>query len=236
MTIFTCQSMSQPVRLSTITITITVAAGTVCDGTLPALTVRGLPSTVERETRDRVRAGLLNSGLSLTAEVTVTVHPHVSESGSTAADLAIALAACSAAGRMRPPAQNVLVIGEVGLDGSVRAPRSEPGSVRHIIGAARQAGITRMVLPAAVLADLCAAEGMWLLPVTHLTDPALSTIDPESTDHRLRQFVREIAALTAEGDVIDGSEFEMENDDAWATLNALIHDARTLIQAGARSL
>ena len=46
----------------------------------------------------------------------------------------------------------------------------------------------------------------------------------------LRAFVGQIAALTADGDEVEGGdEFVMENDDAWSTINRLIHEAREMV-------
>jgi hypothetical protein len=45
------------------------------------------------------------------------------------------------------------------------------------------------------------------------------------------RFVREVAALTQDGEEVDGEDFVMENDDAVGTLNSLIGQARELLSA-----
>ncbi len=46
---------------------------------------------------------------------------------------------------------------------------------------------------------------------------------------RLRKFVRMISRMTMDGEEVDGEPFIMENDDAVATVNHLIDDARLLL-------
>jgi hypothetical protein len=227
MTIYTCPPLALPMQLITVTTT-TTTTGDTGDGP-HLLTIHGLPSGAVREARDRLRAGLTNSGLQLPAEVTVTLDPPVRSTDSSATDLAIAVAALAATGQIRPPAHDVLVIGELGLDGSVRAMGTAPESLAAVIGAAGDVGIRHVLLPAGSLADTTGVSGMWMLPLANLSDPALSAIGPSPAHSRLLSFVKEIAALTAEGDLVDGEPFVMENDDAWATLNAVIEQARELL-------
>jgi hypothetical protein len=224
MTIYTCPPLALPIQLSAVTTTI----GDTGDGP-HLLTIHGLPSGAVREARDRLRAGVTNSGLHLPTEVTVTLDPPVRSTDSSATDLAIAVAALAATGQIRPPAHDVLVIGELGLDGSVRAMRTAPESLAAVIGAAGDVGIGHVLLPAGSLADTTGVSGMWMLPLAHLSDPALSAIGPSPAHGELLSFVKEIAALTAEDDLVDGEPFVMENDDAWGSVNALIAGARDML-------
>ncbi len=43
-------------------------------------------------------------------------------------------------------------------------------------------------------------------------------------------FLRELAAMTLEGEDLDGQEFEWENDDAWACIQHAIVTARMLLK------
>jgi hypothetical protein len=49
---------------------------------------------------------------------------------------------------------------------------------------------------------------------------------PSSDD--LFRFAYQVASFVAEGDQVDGEEYVMENDDAWETINGLIHEARQI--------
>lgn len=47
---------------------------------------------------------------------------------------------------------------------------------------------------------------------------------------RLSVFVKQVAAFNYDGELVDGEAFLMENDDAVDTLNALIHEARKVVE------
>ena len=95
---------------------------------LPGFTVVGLPDTACREARDRVRAALLSSSLPWPLRrVTVNLAPSTVRKQGAGLDLAIAVGLLAAAGEL--PADDVAAcgfLGELGLDGSVRAV---PGAV-----------------------------------------------------------------------------------------------------------
>ncbi|MFJ9782546.1 ATP-binding protein [Amycolatopsis sp. NPDC101161] len=130
-----------------------------------ALRVHGLNPTVSRETRDRVRAAIRNSGLSwphgvvhLTAS---TAHPRSD------VDLAAAAAALLVTGAV--PVRRLTataLIGELGLDGTVRPV---PDILLRAVAAA-DAGFTYLVVPAANAADARAVPGLTIVPVAGLDD------------------------------------------------------------------
>ncbi|HWC68737.1 MAG TPA: YifB family Mg chelatase-like AAA ATPase [Acidimicrobiales bacterium] len=104
---------------------------------LPGFTVVGLPDAVCRESRDRVRAALLSSGLSWPQQrITVNLAPSGMRKGGSALDLAIAIGVVVADDQL--PAERIAglaFLGELGLDGSVR---QVPGVVPlvHAVGEA----------------------------------------------------------------------------------------------------
>jgi magnesium chelatase family protein len=89
---------------------------------LPGFTVVGLPDAACRESRDRVRAALLSSGLPWPLKrVTVNLAPSGVRKGGAALDLPIAIGLLVAAGELDPEAVvGSAFLGELGLDGSVR--------------------------------------------------------------------------------------------------------------------
>src|SRR5690606_33879180 len=107
----------------------------------------GLPDTAVREAKDRVRAAGASSSMSLPARhVTVNLAPADLPKGGADYDLPIALCVLGAAGTI--PAQPIVALGELALDGTVRAGRGS-------LGAAIVA--SRMGVPCLV-ADEAAAE------------------------------------------------------------------------------
>src|SRR5918992_5276764 len=89
---------------------------------LPGFSVVGLPDATCRESRDRVRAALLSSGLPWPMRrVTVNLAPSGMRKAGAGLDLPIAVALLAAAGELPVDAvADTAFIGELGLDGSLR--------------------------------------------------------------------------------------------------------------------
>ena len=90
---------------------------------LPGFQIVGLPDDACRESRDRVRAAVMSSGLPWpSCRITVNLAPSNQRKGGSGLDLAIAVGLLIANGEI--PAEAVAgfgFIGELGLDGSLRA-------------------------------------------------------------------------------------------------------------------
>ena len=95
---------------------------------IPGFTVVGLPDAACRESRDRVRAALLSTGLAWPLKrVTVNLAPSGVRKGGPGLDLPIAIALLVANGDLAPElVANTAFVGELGLDGSLRRV---PGTV-----------------------------------------------------------------------------------------------------------
>jgi magnesium chelatase family protein len=95
---------------------------------LPGFTVVGLPDAAVRESRDRVRAALLSSGLPWPLRrVTVNLAPSGMRKGGAGLDLPIAVGVLVASGALPPRSvEGMAFVGELGLDGSLRGV---PGTV-----------------------------------------------------------------------------------------------------------
>lgn len=103
---------------------------------LPNWTIVGLAAGAVKESRDRVCAALANSGFLLPPRrVTVGLAPGDLPKSGTAYDLPIALAYLAATGQLPFNSLDGLVVaGELGLDGSIRA-------VRGVLSMAREAAV-----------------------------------------------------------------------------------------------
>ena len=123
-----------------------------------AFTIVGLPDKALSEARDRVRAAVVNSGEKWPQrKLTVGLSPaSVPKSGS-GFDLAIACAVLAAAERIDPAAiADLLIIGELGLDGRVRPVRG----VLPAVLAAADAGYGRVVVPSQTAAEAALVPGV----------------------------------------------------------------------------
>ena len=111
-----------------ITVEVHVANG------LPQWTLVGLAATAVKESRDRVGAALANSGFTIPPRrITVNLQPADIPKNGTAFDLPIALAVLAASGQLPLDAlHGVCAVGELGLDGQLRAVRGVLAVARHI--------------------------------------------------------------------------------------------------------
>ncbi len=118
---------------------------------LPGYHVVGLPDAAGRESRERVRAALLSSGCAWPQRrITTNFAPAAIRKTGAGLELAIALGIRLAGGDLPPDClERVGVLGELGLDGSIRRV---PG-VLVLLEALRRAGCTRAVIPAEQAAE-----------------------------------------------------------------------------------
>ncbi len=143
---------------------------------LPAFTVVGLPDAGVRESRDRVRSAIRNSGFDFPPHhVTVNLAPADLRKAGSAFDLPIALGILAATGMVtRREVQDVLVLGELSLDGSIHAARG----VLPIAAAARRDRIAGVVLPWPNRAEAAVVQGLDLYPVAALSEAVAALNDP----------------------------------------------------------
>ncbi len=135
---------------------------------LPALTVTGLPDAALAEARDRLRAAVVNSGERWpTRRITLGLSPASLRKRGTGFDLAMAAALLAADGAVPAPAlADRVLIGELGLDGSVRGVL---GVLPALLAAKRQA-LFRAVVPTANLAEARLLPDMDVIGVGCLRD------------------------------------------------------------------
>ena len=112
---------------------------------LPAFTIVGLGDTAVRESRDRIRAAILNSGFDFPAtRITANLAPAALRKVGPGFDAAIALAVLASSGQVPSEAlASYAVFGELSLGGELR---DSPGALAVAEGAVRQ-GCTRLIVP-----------------------------------------------------------------------------------------
>ena len=128
----------------------------------------GLPDAAVRESRDRVRAAIKNSGYLIPPTfITINLAPADLKKEGSGFDLPIAVGILGAYGALRAnDLSRFLLVGELGLDGSVRPI---PGMLPVAI-LAREKGIPNLILPAANAAEAAVVEGVNVYPVSSLLD------------------------------------------------------------------
>jgi magnesium chelatase family protein len=117
----------------------------ISDG-LPVYTLLGLPDTALMESKDRIRAALINSGESWpNRKVTVSLTPAWLPKSGSNFDLPIAVGLLRVQSLIpASDSQNEVLIGELGLDGQIRPVRG----VLPALLAARKNGIKHAIVPA----------------------------------------------------------------------------------------
>jgi len=128
----------------------------------------GLPDAAVRESRDRVRAAMKNSGYLIPpTHITINLAPADIKKEGAGFDLPIAVGILNAYGALQTTdLTRFLMVGELGLDGGLRPV---PG-ILSIAVLARARGIANLILPAVNAAEAAVVEGVKVFPVTSLAD------------------------------------------------------------------
>lgn len=151
----------------------------VSDG-LPGFSISGQLASEVRESQERVRTALRNSGFRLSAKkITVNLSPAGIRKGGTSYDLPIAVAILGAAGMVNTDTlKDSLIIGELGLDGAVKSV----SGVLPLADMARENGFRRCFLPVENVPEGMVVEGIEMIGVESLSHMASILRSPESIE------------------------------------------------------
>ncbi len=133
---------------------------------LPKYDTVGLPDAAVKESRERVRAAIVNTGFEFPAgRVTVNLSPADIRKEGSAFDLPIALGILRATGALRAGRmEEFLFLGELSLDGRVKPVKG----ALPMAALSRERGFPGMVLPAENGAEAAVMEGLRVFPVSTL--------------------------------------------------------------------
>ncbi|WP_329029180.1 MULTISPECIES: YifB family Mg chelatase-like AAA ATPase [unclassified Streptomyces] len=150
-----------------------------------AFTLVGLPDKSLVESRDRVRAAVVNSGAEWPQKkLTVGLSPASVPKGGSGFDLAVACAVLGAAERIDPASiDDVVMIGELGLDGRVRPVRG----VLPAVLAAADAGYRQVVVPEQTAGEAALVPGVSVLGVRSLRQLIAVLCDEPVPDERAHE-------------------------------------------------
>jgi len=135
---------------------------------LPQVMFSGLPDAACRQAPDRIKAAATNSGVTIpNRRLTVNLSPASIPKVGSGWDLPIAIAVLAAA-EVFPAgvADEIVHVGELGLDGSIRPVRG----VLPVVLAAARLGMTEIVVPAGNAAEAALVPGIVVAPARHLRD------------------------------------------------------------------
>ncbi|MEU9026924.1 YifB family Mg chelatase-like AAA ATPase [Streptomyces sp. NPDC048383] len=145
-----------------------------------AFTLVGLPDKTLVESRDRVRAAVVNSGAQWPQKkLTVGLSPASVPKAGAHFDLAVAVAVLGAAEVIDPAViADLVLIGELGLDGRVRPVRG----ILPAVLAAAEAGYRQVVVPQQCAAEACLVPDVSVLGVRSLRQLIAVLTDGEVPD------------------------------------------------------
>lgn len=152
---------------------------------LPFYNVVGLPALSVREGTTRIRSALEAVGFKVPGKrIVVNLAPADIKKPGTALDLPIAIAVLIACGHPAPCMEDLLVVGELGLDGAIRPVHGVLASAML----ARQRGLRGVLVPGACGAEASLVEGIEVYVADHIREIVdvvcgigqLRLADPES--------------------------------------------------------
>lgn len=171
---------------------------------LPGQSIVGLPDAAVKESRDRVKSAVGNSGFEFPpGYCTVNLAPADTRKEGSMYDLAIALGILAVSGQLMPQyLENAAAIGELSLDGKLRPVNGVLPMCMELVSR----GITKVLLPEDNAVEASAVEGLDVIPVPDLRTAVCylageTKISPCKTD---------LEKVFAQEDVCDGDFSEVK--------------------------
>ena len=182
----------------------------------PCFEIVGLPGSAVKESKERVRTAIKNSGIELPAKrITVNLAPADTKKEGPAFDLPIALGVLSCLEKIsKSVIQDSLIIGELSLDGSIRPIRG----VLPIVYGAFKNGIKKCIVPPENADEAALVEGMEVYAYNDISEiikgitPQINKVDikdifsseslltaPDFSDVKGQEFVKRSMEIAAAG-------------------------------------
>ncbi|HYO84054.1 MAG TPA: YifB family Mg chelatase-like AAA ATPase [Bryobacteraceae bacterium] len=134
----------------------------------------GMPDTAVRESRERIKSALVNSGFGYPNRgVTINLAPANVRKEGAGFDLPMAVGILGGSGAVRS-GEDFLMTGELSLDGSLRPVRG----CLSIAICARKHGIPNLIVPKENAAEAAVVDGLRVYGATHLRDVVALMADP----------------------------------------------------------
>jgi len=147
---------------------------------LPRFTMVGLPDATVRESRDRVRSAIRNSGFEFPSHrITVNLAPADVRKAGSSFDLPIALGLLATSGALtRRAVDDTVVLGELSLDGAINGIRG----VLPIAVATRRLGVRRLLLPPQNAAEASVVAGLDVCIARSLAEAISALNSPDAAE------------------------------------------------------
>ncbi|MBU5637992.1 YifB family Mg chelatase-like AAA ATPase [Geomonas sp. Red69] len=160
---------------------------------LPQLATVGLPDGAVKESKDRVKAALKNSGYDFpNRKITVNLAPADVKKEGASFDLPISIGILAATGAVKEDQlRRYILLGELSLDGGVKPVRG----CLSVAVAAREAGLAGIIIPAENVCEGGVVEGVEVIGVTELSQ----VVDFLNGNLAIAPFRADVEALFSQG-------------------------------------
>lgn len=167
---------------------------------LPQLATVGLPDGAVKESKDRVKAALKNSGYDFpNRKITVNLAPADVKKEGTSFDLPMSIGILAATGVIkRDLLQRYILLGELSLDGGVKPVRG----CLSVAVAAREAGLAGIIIPVENVCEGGVVEGIEVIGVSELSQ----VVDFLNGVIEIPPYIADIAGLFSQGGEV-GDDF-----------------------------
>ncbi|MBN2482945.1 MAG: YifB family Mg chelatase-like AAA ATPase [Candidatus Omnitrophica bacterium] len=133
---------------------------------LPAVSLVGLLDSSAKESKDRVRSGIKNSGYEFIPQrITVNLAPANIKKEGSHFDLAIALGILQATGQLHADLSEYLILGELSLEGNIR----KVSGIFPMVLKAKEFK-KKLIIPKDNIPEAGLIDNVHLYPVSHLTE------------------------------------------------------------------
>lgn len=145
-------------------------------GMMRDIIIVGMPDTAVKESRERIKSALMNSGFGFPSKsVTINLAPANIRKEGAGFDLPVAMAILGAMGTVRRCGDHLLA-GELSLDGALRPIR---GALSIAVCARRQ-GLKGLIVPKENAAEAAVVEGLAVYGLDHLSEAVNLLNKPEA--------------------------------------------------------
>jgi magnesium chelatase family protein len=156
---------------------------------LPGQTIVGLPDPAVKESRDRVKAAIVNSGFEYPGSYfTINLAPADVRKVGPMYDLPIAIGILASNGIVDPiNLEGIMILGELSLDGGIRKVEG----VLPMCICVRENGLSKVIVPKENAGEAAIVEGLKAIPVENLKQ-AISYLNNEE---KIEPFTLDVKAL-----------------------------------------
>lgn len=134
---------------------------------MPAFEVVGLPDATVRESKERVRSAIKNSGFEFPAKrAVINLAPADLKKEGTQFDLPIAISILAGTEQLKADLDEYMFIGELGLSGEIRSVNG----VLSLVFCAKECGFKKVVVPADNVSEATLAQGIEIIGAHSLAD------------------------------------------------------------------